>query len=537
MWYANWETEVPNQSALKANAFVTSSYRAQEEQNKGDIVALPIGDQDAVDTLLDTLTSVAANIEAITNSRVDESLINEIRRRPLGPPPGAPGPAARVALPVRPPRPLDPEGPELPPAGASRGPGRDWFGRPFPEEKEELPDYGSAAASDIRAGSRDELSRPSLLRGVSEGSRTEYGSSRGALSRLVPSLGAPAVSEGSRTLDAYPPLAPRTRARIDEFDVDPDEIPRRSEMGYQREDADRLRKLGLRKLQEEEEGTTSEPFVPDIDPRSAYLAEVYRSPARRAPATPEPRIPETMTSPFLSGAPAASMPTMMDYERHFAGMSVAAVGKEAAKLNKAGYSIDIPPPRERTEANSALLLREVAASSMDADQRYFEAKGSVRPYSAFAEGSKPRRVVKGKTPQKLSRQVTLEKEGESVGAGMCGGAMASALPTSAKVGTLIDRALRMLKKLDFRTIPNADLDEIKAITDHIRSMVIVPGRDPALMTIQDKVAALLTQLDVKLASNRSLFQVKTGSGFGYMPAASTSEYIGPVMEAMPRRYC
>jgi hypothetical protein len=226
---------------------------------------------------------------------------------------------------------------------------------------------------------------------------------------------------------------------------------------------------------------------------------------------------------------------MMDYERHFAGMSVAAVGKEAAKLNKAGYSIEVPPPRERTEANSALLLREVAASSMDADQRYFEAKGSVRPYSAFAEGSKPRRVVKGKLPQKLSRP--LEKEGESVGAGMSGGAMASALPTSAKVGTLIDRALRMLKKLDFRTIPNADLDEIKAITDHIRSMVIVPGRDPALMTIQDKVAALLTQLDVKLASNRNLFQVKTGSGFGYMPAARTSEYIGPVMEAMPRRYC
>ena len=515
-FYASWEEAVPNQSALKSHAFVTSSYRAQEEQNKGDILALPIGDQDAVDTLLDTLTSVAANIEAITNSRVDESLINEIRRRPLGAPPGALGPAARVALPVRPARPMDPEGPDLPPAAGARGPGRDWFGREYPEEKEELPDYGSAAASDIRAGSRDDLS-------FSRASTLERASSLRD------------ISEGSRTREAFPPratLAPRTRAKIDEFDVDPAEIPRRSEMAFLRDDADRLRKLNLRKLQEEEEGTTSEPFAPELDPRSAYLAEVGRSPRfqPRLPATPEPRDRLPEESPFLRGAPAASMPTMMDYERHFAGMTIAAVSREGAKLNKAGYSIDIPPPRERTEANSALLLREVAASSMDADQRYLESEGTVRPFSAFAEGIQPRRVVKGKVPQKP------RKEGESVGAGMCGGAMASALPTSAKVGTLIDRALRMLKKLDFRTIPNADLDEIKAITDHIRSMVIVPGGDPALMTIQDKVMALLTQLDVKLASNRSLFQVKTGSGFGYMPAARTSEYVGPVMEEMPRRY-
>ena len=119
---------------------------------------------------------------------------------------------------------------------------------------------------------------------------------------------------------------------------------------------------------------------------------------------------------------------------------------------------------------------------------------------------------------------------------MCGGAQASALPTSAKVGTLIDRALRMLKKMDFRIIPVSDLQEIKGITEHIRGMVIVPGTDPALATIQDKVMALLTQLDVKLATHQSLITVKEGAGFGYLPSSRVSEYIGPVMEAMPRRY-
>jgi hypothetical protein len=219
-----------------------------------------------------------------------------------------------------------------------------------------------------------------------------------------------------------------------------------------------------------------------------------------------------------------------DYLGHFSGLTPAAVSKEGQQLAKAGYEIDVVPPRERTEASNAALLRRVAEVSLDADRRYLEAEGTVRPFSAFAEGPSAfsekakRRVVKGKTPRK-------------VGQGMYGGAMASALPTSAKVGTLIDRALRMLKRLDFRAIPAADYDDIKAVTEHIRSMVIVPGGDPALMTIQDKIAALLTQLDVKLASNKSLFTVKTGGGFGYMPAARTSEYIGPVMEAMPRRYC
>jgi len=548
-FYASWEEAVPTQSALKSYGFVTTQLRAVEKQNEDDVLALPVADQDAVDTLLDTLGSVAANIEAIVSSRVDDSLINEIRRRPLGPPPGAPGPAARVAFPVPARRPLDPEGPDLPPAAGRARPGVDWFGRPVPEAKEEELEYSSALESDIRAGSRDDLSAFSRFSGAT-----------------VPREGSlRAISEGSRTRDAFPPraaLAPRTRAKVDEFDVDPEEIVRGAEMGERSETA-RLRKLLVRaEGLAGEPDTTSEPFAAELDPRAAYLENVGRSPRfrsllperpgtasteseepspRPSPARSPARSPtrnspvitpfrglarqvtlEKDISPFLSRAPVPPPPALGDYIEHFRGVSAAALSREGNKLAKAGYEIEVPPPKARTEQSVDKLLQRVAEVSLDADQRYLEAKGEVRPGSAFAPKERPK--LKGKAP----------KYGESVGSGMCGGAQASALPTSAKVGTLIDRALRMLKKMDFRIIPVADLEEIKAVTEHIRGMVIVPGGDPALATIQAKVMALLTQLDVKVATHRSLIQV--GSGFGYLPAARTSEYIGPVMEAMPRRY-
>lgn len=507
-FYASWEEAVPNQSVLKSHAFITSAYRASEERNKNDILALPVADQDAVDTLLDTLTSVSANIEAIVNSRVDDSLINEIRRRPLGPPPGVPaGAAPRVAAPLPVRRPLGPAGPDLPPAGRAGPRDRDWFGREIPEEKEEE-DEGVSESRPfdriLREASRGELSGPSAFSRVS----------------------ARAVTEGSRTQPAFTPVfsppLPRTRQRPDPWDLDEGEL------------------VPIARRAEEEE-TIIEPYRGTPPGRgSPALARAVTLPYSPSPA--ERGEPKNPYAPSFGAVQVVPARTVDDYVQVLRGYSIPQLNKEAVALGKVGYEAAPLPPKERTEENVNVLLAQVAAASLDADRRYLEANQEVRPFSVFSE-DKPRRVVKAKSSSRakgLAVQSPRERsyvEGEGIeGAGMSGGAQASALPTSAKVGTLIDRALRMIKKMDFRIIPAAELGEIKAVADRIREMVIVPGADPALANIQAKVMALLTQLDVKLATHGSLIQVKEGAGFGYMPGRYVSEFIGPVMEDMPRRY-